>query len=257
MRAKRSAAAPEASARSTGPRPRRGRAARRPRTSISRASALVTACSRASRRRAGQEVDASRTSSAFPTSWPSDLVHVGEPRDRPEARFAGHRRPGFRPAPARSRGTPQKAPEPTFTSMTSASSPAASFFERIDAVMSGTESTVAVTSRSRRAAGPRARAPPSGRRSRSRPRARLPGTGRGPARRRSRGCSRACRACRPCDPSPWPEIIGTKPPQAATSGARIRLTVSPTPPVECLSRTGPSSPAPDQSRTVPERPWLA
>ena len=40
-----------------------------------------------------------------------------------------------------------KAPEPTFTSMTRASSPAASFFERIDAVMSGTESTVAVTSR--------------------------------------------------------------------------------------------------------------
>jgi hypothetical protein len=42
---------------------------------------------------------------------------------------------------------PAKAPEPTFTSMTRASRPAASFFERIDAVMSGTESTVAVTSR--------------------------------------------------------------------------------------------------------------
>ena len=42
---------------------------------------------------------------------------------------------------------PAKAPEPTLTSMTRASSPAASFFERIDAVMSGTESTVAVTSR--------------------------------------------------------------------------------------------------------------
>jgi hypothetical protein len=42
---------------------------------------------------------------------------------------------------------PAKAPEPTFTSMTRASMPAASFFERIDAVMSGTDSTVAVTSR--------------------------------------------------------------------------------------------------------------
>jgi hypothetical protein len=40
-----------------------------------------------------------------------------------------------------------KAPEPTLTSMTSASRPAASFFERTDAVMSAIESTVAVTSR--------------------------------------------------------------------------------------------------------------
>ena len=40
-----------------------------------------------------------------------------------------------------------KAPEPTLMSMTSASSPAASFFDRIDAVISGMESTVAVTSR--------------------------------------------------------------------------------------------------------------
>ena len=39
------------------------------------------------------------------------------------------------------------APLPTFTSTTSASTRAASFFERIDAVISGTESTVAVTSR--------------------------------------------------------------------------------------------------------------
>jgi len=40
-----------------------------------------------------------------------------------------------------------KAPFPVFTSITSASSPAASFLERIDAVMSGIDSTVAVTSR--------------------------------------------------------------------------------------------------------------
>ena len=48
------------------------------------------------------------------------------------------------------------APDPTFTSMTSASRPAASFFERIDAVISGIESAVAVTSRiayRRRSAG--------------------------------------------------------------------------------------------------------
>ena len=36
-----------------------------------------------------------------------------------------------------------KAPVPIFTSMTSASSPAASFFDRIEAVISGIDSTVA------------------------------------------------------------------------------------------------------------------
>ena len=40
-----------------------------------------------------------------------------------------------------------KAPEPTFTSMTSACRPAASFLARIEAVISGMLSTVAVTSR--------------------------------------------------------------------------------------------------------------
>ena len=41
-------------------------------------------------------------------------------------------------------------------------------------------------------------------------------------------------------PKPRPEIIGTNAPHAATAGASIKLTVSPTPPVECLSTTGPS-----------------
>ncbi len=40
-----------------------------------------------------------------------------------------------------------KEPLPSLTSSTSDRSPAASFFDRIDAVISGTESTVAVTSR--------------------------------------------------------------------------------------------------------------
>ena len=39
------------------------------------------------------------------------------------------------------------APLPNFTSIANPSSPAASFFDRIDAVISGTDSTVAVTSR--------------------------------------------------------------------------------------------------------------
>jgi hypothetical protein len=55
----------------------------------------------------------------------------------------------------------------------------------------------------------------------------------------------------PVWPRPRPEIIGTRPPHAATTGARTRLTLSPTPPVECLSSAGP--PPSDQSRTVPER----
>src|SRR5918998_1221473 len=54
----------------------------------------------------------------------------------------------------------------------------------------------------------------------------------------------------PVWPRPRPEIIGTKPPQAATAGASARLTASPTPPVECLSRTGPGR---SQESTAPER----
>jgi hypothetical protein len=56
----------------------------------------------------------------------------------------------------------------------------------------------------------------------------------------------------PVWPRPRPEIIGTAPPQAATTGASSRLTLSPTPPVECLSSAGPGRPASDQSSTSPE-----
>ena len=45
----------------------------------------------------------------------------------------------------------------------------------------------------------------------------------------------------PVWPRPRPEIIGTKTPQAAASGASTRLVLSPTPPVECLSTLGPGS----------------
>ena len=51
-------------------------------------------------------------------------------------------------------------------------------------------------------------------------------------------------------PRPRPLIIGTNPPHAATIGASMRLTVSPTPPVECLSTTGPSR---SQRSVVPLR----
>jgi hypothetical protein len=48
---------------------------------------------------------------------------------------------------ASSAASAMKAPLPTFTSSTSDCSPAASFFDRMEAVINGTESTVAVTSR--------------------------------------------------------------------------------------------------------------
>src|SRR3954469_7740220 len=54
----------------------------------------------------------------------------------------------------------------------------------------------------------------------------------------------------PVWPRPRPEIIGTAPPQAARIGASISDTLSPTPPVECLSITGRSR---LQSSTAPER----
>ncbi len=50
-------------------------------------------------------------------------------------------------------------------------------------------------------------------------------------------------------PSPRPEIIGTGTPAAATSGASTSDTLSPTPPVECLSTLTPAMS--DRSRTVP------
>src|SRR3954452_10639079 len=53
----------------------------------------------------------------------------------------------------------------------------------------------------------------------------------------------------PVCPRPRPEIIGTATPQAARIGASIRLTLSPTPPVEGLSTTGLSR---VQSRALPE-----
>src|SRR6185437_6508982 len=56
----------------------------------------------------------------------------------------------------------------------------------------------------------------------------------------------------PVWPRPRPEIIGTKPPQAATIGASIRLTLSPTPPVECLSMIGPGRSRSSQSSVTPD-----
>ena len=53
----------------------------------------------------------------------------------------------------------------------------------------------------------------------------------------------------PVWPRPRPDIIPTRAPAAATSGARTSVTLSPTPPVECLSTTGARS---DRSHVSPE-----
>ena len=54
----------------------------------------------------------------------------------------------------------------------------------------------------------------------------------------------------PVWPRPRPESIGTKQPQAARIGAKTRLTLSPMPPVECLSTTGPGKPLQSQHPTA-------
>merc|ERR1719481_1004079 len=54
----------------------------------------------------------------------------------------------------------------------------------------------------------------------------------------------------PVIPSPLPDIIGTFSPQAARAGARGRDTLSPTPPVLCLSTSNPSHSL-GQVRVVP------
>ena len=56
---------------------------------------------------------------------------------------------------------------------------------------------------------------------------------------RSRGSQSSLSSVPPVWPSPRPEIIGTAAPQAARIGARISETLSPTPPVECLSSDRP------------------
>jgi hypothetical protein len=54
----------------------------------------------------------------------------------------------------------------------------------------------------------------------------------------------------PVCPSPRPDIMGTATPQLATIGASRSETLSPTPPVECLSTTG--MPSPSHSMLSPE-----
>ena len=147
MRSKRSAAAPEAKASriALGARRPGRRRGRRRRGARRRAPRSRRRAGRRSRRRAGSG-RRSATSSALPAAVASGSfmsvisARVGQPAPFATSTSAS--------ASARaSCSVAMKAPEPVFTSSTSASRPAASFFDRIEAVMRSIDSTVPVTSR--------------------------------------------------------------------------------------------------------------
>ena len=133
-------------------------------------------------------------------------------------------------------------PLPRLTSSTRPSRPSASFLLMMLAAMSGIESTVAVALRNAyilRSAGAISLVWPiitqwirsSCRRASTNERSvRKPGM--------DSSLSRVPPVC----PSPRPDIMGTASPAAAINGARTIDTLSPTPPIECLSTAGRSSP---------------
>jgi hypothetical protein len=135
------------------------------------------------------------------------------------------------------------APEPNFTSRTSAPVPSAIFLDMMLEAINGMASTVPVVSRSayrRLSAG----ASPD-------PAAQMTA----PTSVNCRIISSLVRAARqpgmlsslssvpPVCPRPRPDSCGTATPNTATSGASGRVILSPTPPVECLSEVGLSSAA--------------
>ena len=104
--------------------------------------------------------------------------------------------------------------------------------------MSGIDSTVPVTSRSAyslRSAG--ARPVPAAQMTHPVP-ASTAIVSAGVSAVRKPGIASSLSSVPPVWPRPRPDSCGTAAPQLATSGARIRLTLSPTPPVECLSTVG-------------------
>ena len=221
MRAKRSAAAPEASARSTGPSASPWSPASPPRTSISRASALVTAWSRASRRRPARKSIGLPHLERVPHVVAQHLVHVGEPRDRPEARIAGHRDQALRQRLRALEGPREGA--------------GADLHVHDESVEPGRQLLREDRRRDERDrvdggrdVADRVEPPVRGRQLRRRADDRAPGLahglagiGRGPARCRSPGCSRACRGYRPCDPALGPRSSAPRPrtPRPAARGS--------------------------------------
>ena len=130
------------------------------------------------------------------------------------------------------------APLPTLTSSTSAAVPSAIFLDMIELAISGIDSTVPVTSRSaysRRSAGAR----PAPAAQMTQPTSRSTAIiSAGDSAARQPGMASSLSSVPPVCPRPRPDSCGTAAPHAATSGARTSETLSPTPPVECLSTVG-------------------
>ena len=128
--------------------------------------------------------------------------------------------------------------------------PSATFFDMIELAISGIDSTVAVMSRSaysRRSAGAisspaAAMTPPT--------LSSISSSAAGSRSGRQPGIDSSLSSVPPVWPSPRPDICGTAAPKTATSGTMISDSLSPTPPVECLSTDG--RPSPDRSARSPE-----
>lgn len=132
------------------------------------------------------------------------------------------------------------APAPVLTSSTRLSGPSASFLHMMDAVWRGTARTVAVTSRSAyifRSAGHMSADVLTIAAFTLRSVALKVSTSRLTVRP---GTDSSLSSVPPVCPRPRPDIIGTIAPSEATIGARMRLVLSPTPPVLCLSTLGPA-----------------
>ena len=118
----------------------------RPSTTSSAARVRTTTSSRGSHSVPCRKRTASSTSTALPqvrpSTWFMSVIHAHV--FRPELAATSTRAEAMARAKFESVAN---APLPTLMSSTMASRPAASFFERIEAQMSGIDSTVAVTSR--------------------------------------------------------------------------------------------------------------
>ena len=179
---------------------------------------------------------ASATSRALPTARPSGVsirvtsARVRTPCSSPSATMVRAR------SSARS-GSRMKAPDPVLTSSTRALVPSAIFLDMIELAISGIDSTVPVTSRSAyslRSAG----AGLAGRRDDRADLVSAAVSSSLPRLARQPGIDSSLSRVPPVCPRPRPDSIGTTAPQLATSGASTSETLSPTPPVECLSTDG-------------------
>ena len=128
--------------------------------------------------------------------------------------------------------------------------PSASFFDMMEDEISGIDSTVAVTSRSAyslRSAGtsrsvcPMKQSPSS---------ANCFSNSSALRSVRKPGMDSSLSNVPPVWPRARPDIIGTTTPAAAANGATMKLVLSPTPPVECLSTFTPGMP--ERSTVSPE-----